>query len=136
MRAASNKASGVAVVHNESVLLAKRCKKCHVTNKPIPFGGYWSVFGGTIDEGETPKECAGRELYEESNIFVDFKDIIFVKSFQDSYSFFYFHSYFSNKILLPELSKEHTEFGWFKIADLSSITEPIDEKIIDCIKCV
>lgn len=134
MKAANNNtASGVAILHERSVLLAKRCNNCYLTNKPIPFGGYWSIFGGTIDQGETPKECAGRELYEESKIFVDFKDIEFVKSFKDKYSTFYFHVHYCKEIVIPKLCKEHTEFGWFKIEELKNFSEPIDPKIVDCI---
>lgn len=134
MKVANKRASGVVVLHGKSVLLAKRCNNCHLTGKPIPFGGYWSIFAGTIDKGETPKECAGRELYEESKIFVDFKDIKFVKSFKDKYSTFYFHMYNCDEIVVPELSKEHTEFGWFKIKELENLNEPIDPKIVGCIK--
>ena len=63
VKAVNNIASGVAVLHKNCVLLAKRCDKCHITGGPIPFAGYWSIFAGTVDPGETPKECAGRELY-------------------------------------------------------------------------
>lgn len=136
VKAANNIASGVAVLHKNCVLLAKRCNKCHITGGPIPFAGYWSIFAGSVDPGETPKECAGRELYEESNIFIDFKYIKFKKSFVDKYSTFHFHVYKSKEMLFPKLSKEHTEFGWFKIKDLHSFSGPIDPNIVSCITSV
>jgi ADP-ribose pyrophosphatase YjhB (NUDIX family) len=133
VKAVNDSASGVAILYGESVLLVKRCIKCHLTGKPVPFGGYWSIFCGTIEQGETPKECAGRELHEESKIFIDFKNIEFVKSFKNRSSTFYFHAYRCNKILIPELNEEHTEFGWFKIKELKNFNESIDSKIVDCI---
>lgn len=136
VKAANRRASGVAVLFENSVLLAKRSEKCYVTGRPYPYGGYWSVFGGSIDEGETPIECAGRELLEESKIFIDFKFIEFIDVIRDKYCDFYFHIYRSNKILVPQLCQEHSEFGWFKINELVNFQDLIDPKIVDLLDSI
>lgn len=39
---------------------------------------YWTVPGGIIDEGETPKQAAVREVFEEVGIHLDERDLGFV----------------------------------------------------------
>ena len=48
-------------------------------NKP-PFMGMWNALGGHIEENETPKECAIREIYEESGVVVDNAELISVST--------------------------------------------------------
>jgi 8-oxo-dGTP diphosphatase len=47
-------------VENEQVLLAQRKKE--------PFIGYWIAPGGKIEPGESPYQCAVRELLEETGL--------------------------------------------------------------------
>ncbi|MDY6024346.1 MAG: 8-oxo-dGTP diphosphatase [Candidatus Borkfalkiaceae bacterium] len=46
-------------------------------NKP-PFMGMWNAVGGHIEKGETPEQCAVREIYEESGIKVSSAKVISV----------------------------------------------------------
>lgn len=48
-------------------------------NKP-PFMGMWNALGGHLEENETPKECAIREIYEESNVKVDNAELISIST--------------------------------------------------------
>ena len=48
-------------------------------NKP-PFMGMWNALGGHLEDNETPKECAIREIYEESNVKVDNAELISIST--------------------------------------------------------
>ena len=127
----NRKSSGVAIVLGNSILLAKRIPDWNGT--PIPYGGYWSIFGGRLEENETLSECASRELKEESDIDSDPNDLIFIKSFVENGNEFNFHVLEIYEYVYPVLNEEHTEFGWFRIDCLEDFPSPIDQKIIECI---
>jgi ADP-ribose pyrophosphatase YjhB (NUDIX family) len=50
-------AASVAVVEGGRVLLIERAR--------APYAGCWTLPGGTCEPGETPEDCARRELAEE-----------------------------------------------------------------------
>jgi len=56
---------------------------------------YWTFPGGIIDPGETPKQAAIRETFEEVGITIDSKDVEFVgvanrkSDFADTYQFIF-----------------------------------------------
>ena len=87
-----------------------------------------------MEENETPKECASRELYEESEIKSNPHDLVFIKSFVEDGNRFYFHVLKVDQLVFPKLNEEHTESGWYKTDALKSFTEKIDKKIIECIE--
>ena len=41
----------------------------------IRYPGYWALFGGTVDPGETPEDAACRELEEELELLISSKDL-------------------------------------------------------------
>lgn len=133
VKAVSKKASGVAILFGDSVLLGKRCEKCYITGEPVSYPGYWSIFGGIIEKDEEPSIAASRELYEETEISIPPTNLTFLKKINNSDCSFYFHYYKSEEILFPKLNPEHTQHGWFKLNYLKSFTENIDPQIIDCI---
>ena len=50
-------------------------------NKPgIPFPNHWDLFGGHVEDGETPDEALIREIKEELNY--DLKDYKFFREYQ------------------------------------------------------
>jgi 8-oxo-dGTP pyrophosphatase MutT (NUDIX family) len=124
-------AAGVAVLFQNSILLAKRVESWN--GKPVPYGGYWSIFGGTIEEGENPMMCAVRELEEESEIKISITDLKFIKKIIDHDVEFVFYVAEVSSLINPVLNEEHTEFGWFSIDALSNFQEDIDPKIVECI---
>lgn len=134
MKAANNAASAIAVLYKKNVLLAKRNKLCFLTGKPAVYGGYWSILGGTIDEGETPKECAVRELEEEAGICLDIKNVKFLKKIPEKKMDFFIHYCELDHMPDVELNEEHTEYGFFKIDSLLSFPYLIDSKIVKAVQ--
>ena len=122
MSLVNRESSGVGIIFNGNILLAKRVEKWK--GKPVPYGGYWSIFGGRIEDGETPKVCACREL----------EDLVFIKSFVENGNRFHFHILEVDQLLFPKLNEEHTASGWYLINSLNSFTEKIDQKIIECVE--
>ena len=126
------RAAAVAVIHEDLILLGKRCT--HYKGKEIPFGGYWSVFGGAVEEGESPIACASRELLEETKIEAPVYLLNYISSFDGDDLEFTVYSYEASELLIPVLDFEHTEYGWFKLDSLLNFTEKIDSKIVECIE--
>ena len=128
----NRKAAGVAIIYEDMVLLAKRADLWE--GQPFPFAGYWSIFGGAIESGETPIECAVREAWEEARIKINPTKVNFFKMLHNENCDFSVHSAIIESLEIPQLNEEHTEYGWFKINCLDSFTEKIDLNIIECIK--
>jgi 8-oxo-dGTP diphosphatase len=124
-------AAGVAVLFENSILLAKRIDFWE--GKPIPYGGYWSIFGGTIEEDENPMMCAVRELEEEAQIKISITDLKFIKKIIDHDVEFVFYVTEIKSLINPILNEEHSEFGWFSISALNNFHDKIDPKIIECV---
>ena len=126
------RAAAVAVIYGDLILLGKRCT--HYKGEEVAFGGYWSVFSGTLEEGEGPIACAARELFEETQIRAPVYLLNFIKTFFDNDLEFTLYSYEVDELVVPVLDFEHTEHGWFKIDSLENFTEKIDSKIVECIE--
>lgn len=133
-KAASNSAAAIAVIHKGTVLLAKRTLNCHITGKPTPYGGYWSILGGTLDKGETLKECAIRELKEEAGITLNPKNVKFLKKIPEKKINFYIYYCKLSSFPLVKLNQEHTEHGFFSINSLDCSPSPIDAKVAKAIQ--
>ena len=106
---ANRKSSGVAIVLGGSILLAKRIPDWKGT--PIPYGGYWSIFGGRLEKNETLSECASRELKEETCIDCNPDDLVFIKSFIEDGNEFHFYVLEIFNYVYPTLNEEHTELS-------------------------
>ena len=124
-------AAGVAVLFENSILLAKRIEFWE--GKPIPYGGYWSIFGGTIEKDESPMMCAVRELEEEAQIKISTTDLKFIKKIIDHDVEFVFYVTEIKSLINPILNEEHSEFGWFSMSTLNNFHDKIDPKIVECV---
>jgi 8-oxo-dGTP pyrophosphatase MutT (NUDIX family) len=125
--------SGICLVKNKLVLLARRIE--FNNGKQVPFGGYWSPFAGAIENGESPKDCAIRELKEESGFSINPKDVFFQKVIKRKKPDVNFNFFIGMVKEFPkiELDYEHTEFGIFKINRLKTLS-PIDDDVLNCLK--
>ena len=126
------RAAAVAVIYGDLILLGKRCT--HYEGREVDFGGYWSVFGGSVEKGEGPIACASRELFEETKIKAPFHLLNFITSFSIGNLEFSVYSYEIKELVIPVLDFEHTEYGWFKLDFLRNFIEKIDPKIVECIE--
>ena len=68
-------ASGVIIERDGKVLLVKR--------KYPPFKGDWTLPAGFVEYGESPEDCAVREIYEETNLKIKLDSVFGVYSGRD-----------------------------------------------------
>ena len=109
-------AAGVLVVAASTgrVLLALR-------SSTVRNPGTWSVFGGGIDQGETPDEAASRELYEEAGLDYDERDFVLVHERDKGASRGGVYSTFLlvvKKEVRVRINHESDDWGWFEPDDL------------------
>ena len=124
--------AAICLVCRDSVILSKRIKI--YKGKPVNFGGYWSPFAGTIEEGETPKECAIRELKEESEFSIPPNKVFFqnlIKRKDNKYLAFFIG--ILNEFPKIKLDYEHTEYNIFKFDELEKV-KPLDKEIFKSLK--
>ena len=90
--------------------------------------GYWGPPGGHIDAGETPKQAAVRETYEEAGLRIKESDLELVAQ-RTKHDFGMIYYYTTDKFTGKgiALSHEHKSFTWAdweKIEGLDTIFEP------------
>jgi len=121
-----SKYAGIIVIHNNSVLLAKRIE--FYKGELLPYPGYWSVFVGAIEQDESKEDAAERELFEETELTIE-NPLVEIGSIND---LVLFATRFDD-LVSPNLNFEHEEYGWFDIDSLHSFPYKIDKKIINLI---
>lgn len=92
-----------------SLLLLHRNKKPNDIH-----AGKWISVGGKLERGETPEECAKREIFEETHLTVkkmDFKGVITFPNFtpeNDWYTYVFKVTEFEGELISDEESREGT----------------------------
>jgi 8-oxo-dGTP pyrophosphatase MutT (NUDIX family) len=126
------RASFVGLIYQNSICLGKRISEHN--GETVPYGNYWSLFGGSIEKGEAPYYAAYRELLEETSIDIRLDKIKYCNTIRDENETL--HIYFSelDELINPTLNFEHAEFGWFNIDDLDNFPYLLDIKILNSIK--
>jgi 8-oxo-dGTP diphosphatase len=116
-----------AVIENREgrVLIARR--------KPeISLGGYWEFPGGKIEEGETPAQCAARELHEEMDVRVETGDVI-AETTHD-YGDKVVHLVAVRALLLGGHMRlhDHDDIRWVTVPEMGDyLFAPADEAIVE-----
>lgn len=131
-----SKASGVTLVVGNEILLAKRCELWN--GEPVPLAGYWSIFGGAIEKGESAMACSIREIKEETCVDIELSDLCYIRDIFNDHGddrTTQFTVYFAKKKSKPVvvLNDEHTEFKWFDINDIENFPYKIMDDLKDCI---
>lgn len=128
-----NEAAGCFVIVGNSVLLAKRAAKCHLTGRSLPFPEYWSILAGAKESGENPIVCAQRELFEETQIKVELHQLEYAYTINNDSVELILYCVVLDDIPDVTINEEHTEYGWFDIDELNSFNEKIDHNIVEII---
>ena len=81
--------------------------------------GKWTNPGGKIEKGENPENACIREIKEETNLDVNIKKFINIKSFKSFFNetqvvIFEFECEIINKSQKIILNKEHQNYKWIK----------------------
>ena len=113
---------GVIVKSEGKILLLRRSE---VAGK---YPNFWAVPMGHVKSGETSKEGAYREFYEETKLDIDPNSLVYLTTLKDSKYNRILNIY---KIELegqpePELDEEHSDWGYF---DPKSLPHPIEDNL-------
>jgi 8-oxo-dGTP pyrophosphatase MutT (NUDIX family) len=116
--------SGVLVKCNNKVLLCKRSPY-----QTLP--GVWSIPAGSVEKGETPREAAVREFFEETNIVIQDEEDLKLIGTANRYArdnkylkgILYVYLIETDEEIYPDLENandggEHTECGYFSLKEL------------------
>jgi 8-oxo-dGTP pyrophosphatase MutT (NUDIX family) len=125
-------ASGIGIIYRDLILLAKRIEQWG--GNPVPLGGYWSIFAGSLEGEESFQDCAIRETYEETEIKIDNYQLIdgcIIKNNKLRFKVFFVEMPYKP---IPILNAEHTEYEWFDINKIKDFPYSIQEDLIKCIE--
>ena len=117
-------ASAVVIVQDERILLVKRAVE--------PRKGLWSLPAGFIEIDETVRECAVRELKEETGLDVELDGIVDVATVFDDPRYVCLLVVFSGHVVGGELEAgdDAAEVGFFAAEDLPPIAFKTHAQII------
>ena len=117
--------------------IIKNSKEEYLITQRMPnarYGGYWEFPGGTVEDGELPKDALIRELKEELNVVVKVNDIYWHESFKDKAKIIDIQ--FMNCDLIPvnqQIEKiEVSDYRWVKANELNQYTFPEADETFIC----
>jgi 8-oxo-dGTP pyrophosphatase MutT (NUDIX family) len=105
----------------KALLLGKR------SNQAKHSPGQWSLFGGTVEDGETPEVAVVREVLEETGIVFVLEDLVGSHQNENWQTHFY-----SGRIEgeLDISHDEHSDSGYFTWAEIAGMELAFDHKDI------
>ena len=126
-------ASAAIIQFRRKFLLQKRD-----ANPDVIYGGYWGLFGGAIESGESPKEAVVREVREEINIVIDpswLTELAYAPLGQNNgrmISRFYFYDAIDERKAKNIRLTEGEDFAFFDLNELGELhIAPYDQFIVD-----
>ncbi len=130
-----NAGIGVMILRNNKVLLGKRHKDPKKADSELHGEGTWTMPGGKLEFGESFKETAKREVFEETGIEIkeDNLRVISVTNDIAQDAHFVTVGLFCEKFKgEPEVKEpdEITEWRWFSLNKLPDLVFPPSKKIL------
>lgn len=116
--------ASIAVLAQNKVLLVRR--------KRAPLAGLWSLPGGKIERGESPREAARRELLEETGMEADVEgvlDRVAVAAQDRTYRLTVFYGRLTGGVLKPGDDVETAEWVHLDEVEARPMTEGTAELI-------
>ncbi|MEM9330956.1 MAG: NUDIX hydrolase [Pseudomonadota bacterium] len=112
--------ASVIVFQDQKVLLIKRGKE--------PYKGHWSLPGGSQEFGETLKDCAKRELKEETGLeasemeFAATRDRIHTNNRGDPQYHFVLTTYVTQSVCgVAAANDDAIDIGWFTLEEMDGL---------------
>lgn len=87
----------------------------------------WELPGGRLEEGESPEECLIREIHEELGLSCSISNLINVwvyEVLEGRHVLIVTYLCKCTDELNVKISDEHSEFNWFRIAEIETINMP------------
>jgi 8-oxo-dGTP diphosphatase len=88
-------------------------------------GGYWTAPGGKREENETLDNAVLREIYEETSVTIDKKDLSYIDKCYIKHDSFHFtmHIYKTNLKKKPDiiLNNENIEYAWANLNEAKKL---------------
>ncbi len=127
---------GVMVLNDNNVLLGRRHPDPEKADSAMHGEGTWTMPGGKLDFGEGFEDGAVRELFEETGIRIDPKDLTLVSLTNDIVPDAHFVTVgllYTKKVSEPEVKEpdEITEWKWFSLDSLPEPLFPPSRKVIE-----
>ena len=109
------KAAGIVVIQKKTgeTLLGKR-------NKNGRDGKTWAVFGGKVEKGESAKDAALREFWEETGHKIN-EPITELMATSDGGFIFVYYLVFVDDTFDIKINDEHSTYEWVKITKVGEI---------------
>lgn len=113
-----------SALNRAKVLVGKRSSQC---NNP----GAYGFFGGHMDDGETPKEAAVREMFEETGVTINPKNLTLIRAVDRKSVMLYYYAldvvHFGTQ--KPVLTKEVDAYLWFDCACSDERNEVMEDGV-------
>ena len=101
------------------IFLAQQTGRCllQLRNSDKRYKHTWGLWGGMMENGETPFECIQRELKEEIGFMPDLTKLNPIDIYQSRNKKFYYYSfaYVTKTEFIPKLNSESAGYAWVDI---------------------